>query len=341
MTAPASADRGVLDGETALDVVDAVRSGQVSATELTELSLQRAHRDVASLGSFTEVLSDRARRRANLIDRAVREETELGPLTGVPLSIKDAMWLEGVKATNGSVALREFVPPETSASVSRLEAAGAIIVGKTNNPEFCLFGYAVGPLFGPVRNPFDHAVTAGGSSGGAAASVASGATPQALRNDGGGLIRGSASFCGIVGHKPSTGLVPSQPSFAVWPTLSVDGPLGRSVLDVAVILTALSGPDPRDNSTADLVPRDYVAAALRPREVLLSPSIAWSTDLGFASVDPQVRGVFLKAIPKLERSGFRLVEAHPRAGNPTELWTDIPVCEGFAALARCCPSGSP
>jgi Asp-tRNA(Asn)/Glu-tRNA(Gln) amidotransferase A subunit family amidase len=332
MNVAVTAGAAVLDGQTVPEIVGAVRTRQISATELTEVSLARAERDAADLGSFTEILQARARENAGAIDRAARDGDELGPLAGVPVSIKDAIWLEGARATNGSLALRDFVPSESSASVSRLEDAGAIIIGKTNNPEFCLFGYTDGPLLGPARNPFDHALTAGGSSGGAAASVASGATPLALGTDGGGSIRGPASFCGVVGHKPSAGLVPSQPSFDVWPTLSVDGPLGRSVLDVAMMLAALVGPDRRDNAAVPAAPRDYIAAALRPQELLPEPVVAWSTDLGFASVDPQVRGVFLGAIAELEGAGLRLVEAHPGAGDPTELWTDIAICEGFAAL---------
>ncbi|MHB1778067.1 MAG: amidase family protein, partial [Acidimicrobiales bacterium] len=149
------------------------------------------------LGSFSEILDTRAREKARAVDRDLRLGIEPGPLAGVPVSVKDAIWLAGVRSTNGSLVWRDFVPAESGGSAARLEQAGAVVIGKTNNPEFCFFGYTDGPLLGPARNPVDRELTAGGSSGGAAASVAGGVTPVALGSDGGGSIRGPASFCGV------------------------------------------------------------------------------------------------------------------------------------------------
>ena len=168
-------------------ITHVIHRREISAVELTQVSLDRAERDAKELGSFTIVLHERALAQAQRVDARVAVGAVL-PLAGVPVSVKDAIWLAGVPATNGSKAFESFVPTESSASICRLEQAGAVVVGKTNNPEFCLFGYTDGPLLGPARNPYDRERTAGGSSGGAAASVASRATPVALGSDGGGSI---------------------------------------------------------------------------------------------------------------------------------------------------------
>lgn len=323
------------DGAAA--IARAVRSREASAVEIIERSLERACTQTRELGSFSEILHTRARERARAVDRDLRRGLDPGPLAGVPVSVKDAIWLEGVRATNGSFAWRDFVPAESSASAARVEQAGAIVIGKTNNPEFCFFGYTDGPLLGPARNPVDRELTAGGSSGGAAASVAGGVTPVALGSDGGGSIRGPASFCGVVGLKPTFGLVPSQPGFQTWPSLSVDGPIARSTADAAAALSALAGIDPRDDRTVDAVRRDYMRATDRPAELLRGCRIAWSDDLGYAAVDPQVRALFYETIARLEGTGASLEMAHPEAEDPTSLWTEIAVCEGFAALGHLLP----
>ena len=317
-------------------ITHVIHRREISAVELAQVSLDRAERDAKELGSFTIVLHERALAQAQRVDARVAVGAVL-PLAGVPVSVKDAIWLAGVPATNGSKAFESFVPTESSASIYRLEQAGAVVVGKTNNPEFCLFGYTDGPLLGPARNPYDRERTAGGSSGGAAASVASRATPVALGSDGGGSIRGPASFCGTFGLKPSFGLVPNQPALRIWPSLSVDGPIARSVADAAASLAVLAGPDPRDDAAVDGVWRDYIAAAARPQHLLRGCRVAWSDDLGFAAVDPEVRDVFRTTVSRLEAIGIPLSESHPRAGNPTTLWTDVAVCEGFAALGHLLP----
>ena len=143
----------------------------------------------------------------------------------MPISVKDHVWVRGLPATNGSRALADFVPDADCVCVARLVDAGAIIVGKTNNPEFCYRGITSNELFGTTRNPRDPTRTAGGSSGGAAASVAAGMVPLAVGTDGGGSIRIPSAFCGTYGLKPTFGLVPKLPGFAGWPTLSVTGPI--------------------------------------------------------------------------------------------------------------------
>ena len=176
--------------------------------------------------------------------------------------------MAGQPATNGSAALRDFVPDVDAVPVARLRDAGAVIVGKTNNPEFCYRGYTDNAVFGLTRNPWSLDRTPGGSSGGAGASVAYGATPVALGTDGGGSIRIPSAFCGVPGHKPSFGLVPKLPGFRGWPSLSVDGPLASSVRDLVLALRIVAGAHPADPLSwpvplGDEVPLDWTAAAGR------------------------------------------------------------------------------
>ena len=175
--------------------------------------MQRIDSGDTEINAFTVICADEARIAAADADRRVAAGGALPPLLGVPVSVKDHIWMAGALATNGSVALADFVPPEDCTAVERLRAAGAVIVGKTNNPEFCYRGFTDNLVYGPTRNPWDLSRTPGGSSGGAAAGVAAGMTPMALGTDGGGSIRIPASFCGVAGHKPTFGLVPKEPGF--------------------------------------------------------------------------------------------------------------------------------
>ena len=218
------------------------------------------------------------------------------------------------------------MPDVDAVPVARLRDAGAVIVGKTNNPEFCYRGYTDNAVFGLTRNPWSLDRTPGGSSGGAGASVAYGATPVALGTDGGGSIRIPSAFCGVPGHKPSFGLVPKLPGFRGWPSLSVDGPLASSVRDLVLALSVMAGahagatrcPGPCRSGTRS--PLDW--SRLR---------VAVSADLGWAPVDPEVRTAFRAAVDRLADDGARVVEAHPDAGPPTQLWNDIALPEGFAS----------
>ena len=192
-------------------------------------------------------LADSALECAAAIDAAVARGQDVGPLAGVPVSIKDTLWMRGALATNGSLALRDFVPDRDCVPVARIRAAGATIVGKTNNPEFCYRGYTDNALWGVTRNPWNRERTPGGSSGGAGASVAAGMTPMAVGTDGGGSVRIPASYCGLVGVKPTFGLVPKEPGFPGWKTLSIIGPLTRTVRDAAALLEVMAGVDPGDD----------------------------------------------------------------------------------------------
>jgi Asp-tRNA(Asn)/Glu-tRNA(Gln) amidotransferase A subunit family amidase len=251
-------------------------------------------------------------------------------LLGVPISIKDHIWVKGVPATNGSVALRDFVPAEDCALVARLRDAGAIIVGKTNNPKFCYRGFTDNDLFGLTRNPWNLDRTPGGSSGGSGAAVAAGMAPLSVGTDGGGSIRIPACFCGIVGHKPTFGLVPKLPGFRGWPTISVDGPITRTVRDAALLLSVIAGLHPADELSFSRPPVDYLASALQT-DGLGDLRIACTEDMGFAPVDTAVREAFWSAIEVLRGSGWELVAAHPDAGDTSDLWWGIISPESFAS----------
>jgi Asp-tRNA(Asn)/Glu-tRNA(Gln) amidotransferase A subunit family amidase len=307
----------------AVAMAEAVRSGETTAEELTTAALDRIDLWDGDVHAFTVVLRAEALARAREIDAG--DGASLGPLGGVPVSVKDHIWMAGQAATNGSVALRDFVPDVDAVPVARLRAAGAVIVGRTNNPEFCYRGYTDNQVFGLTRNPWDLDRTPGGSSGGAGASVAYGATPVALGTDGGGSIRIPAAFCGLVGHKPTFGLVPKVPGFRGWPTLSVDGPLTATVRDAALTLRVLAGSHPADPLTwpvplGDELPVDW--SRLR---------VAVSEDLGWAPVEPVVRTAFRAAVDRLSDDGARLEEAHPHTTHPAALWNDIALPEGFAS----------
>jgi Asp-tRNA(Asn)/Glu-tRNA(Gln) amidotransferase A subunit family amidase len=300
-----------------------LRTGSVSAVSVTEASLAAISRRGPDLNAMTEVLADSALASAAASDgRLARGEG--GPLEGVPVTVKDHIWLAGVRATNGSRAYADFVPSVDCVAVQRLRDAGAVIVGKTNNPEFCYRGITDNLVYGLTRNPHDLSRTPGGSSGGAGASVAAGLTHLALGTDGGGSIRIPASFCGVVGHKPSFGLVPKEPGFKGWKSLSVDGPLASSVRDAALMLSVIAGPSPLDDTTVP-VPIGSSSGSVGGLR------IAYSPDLGFAPVDPAVRAAFAVAVSVLSSLGATLVPAAPPLSDPTALWNTIALAEGFSS----------
>jgi Asp-tRNA(Asn)/Glu-tRNA(Gln) amidotransferase A subunit family amidase len=308
----------------------AVRRRERSAIELVDDCLSRIEELDGEINAFTVVSAEQARAEAGEIDRRIAGGGSVGPLAGVPVAIKDHIWLKGELATNGSRALADFRPDEDAVPVARLKASGAIVVGKTNNPEFCYRGFTANEVFGTTRNPWNLERTPGGSSGGAGACVAAGMVPLALGTDGGGSIRIPASFCGIVGLKGTFGLVPKLPGFRGWPTLSVDGPLTRSVRDAALALEVMAGPDPADDLSYPSPERMYLAAATEERD-LSELRVAWSADLGFAPVERDVRRRFHEAVERLAETGVQLVEAQPPARDPVALWNTIATIEGHAS----------
>ena len=293
---------------------------EVSAAEVLEAVLDRADRLSEPLNPFAVRLDERARAAAAGADAALARGTG-GPLCGLPVTIKDSHYLAGVSAASGSRALVDFVPAQTSAAVERLEAAGAVIFAKTTTPEFCYFGITESPVNGLTSNPWDLGRTPGGSSGGAGAAVAAGLGPLALGGDGGGSIRIPAAFCGVVGFKPTFGLVPREPCSPGWKTLVSYGPLARSVDDARLALRALAGRHPRDRHSLGVDGLEATApdpAALRA---------VVSEDLGFAPLDDDVRRAFRAVVGQLEDAGARLIEDTPDLGSSVIAWSTIATAE--------------
>ncbi len=302
-----------------MDVAAAVRARRLSPVEVTDAVLARLARLNPSLNAYCTVTAGAARSSARAAEAAVMAGGPLGPLHGVPVSIKDLIATRGVRTTWGSKIHERVVPEEDAPLVERLKAAGAIVLGKTNTPEYGWTAETDNPVFGPTRNPWDVTRSAGGSSGGAGAAVAAGLGPLAVGTDGGGSIRIPSAFCGIFGLKPSFGRIPVYPPSAA-ETLSHAGPMTRTVRDAALMLEVLTGPDERDRNSLPGGPARYVAAV---EEGIRGLRMAWSPDLGYAAVDATVREACAAAAAVFEAIGCRVEEASPGFPDPEEAWSTL------------------
>ncbi len=305
---------------SAVELAAAVRRKKVSPVEVVDAVLTRIERLNPKLNAYCTVTADLARRDAKAAERALMgKRTRVGPLHGVPFSIKDLLITKRVRTTWGSKLYADHVPEEEAPAVERLKAAGGIMVGKTNTPAFGWIGATHNLLFGITRSPWDPERTPGGSSGGAGAAVAAGMAPLAVGTDGGGSIRIPASFSGIFGMKPSFGRVPVYPFSGAW-SLSHAGPMTRTVADAAVMLMVLAGPDERDMSSLPAQPIDYLRAL---KGTLKGLRVAWSPTLGYATVDPEVQAVCGKAAKRFKEFGCRVDAADPGWPGPYEAWKVI------------------
>ena len=230
---------------SATELAHRIRTKQLSAREVMDAHLAQIERVNPKVNAIVTLVADRARAGARHADEALARGKPLGPLHGLPVAHKDLQDTAGIRTTYGSPLYKDHVPTTDTLLVERLKQAGAIAVGKTNTPEFGAGSQTFNPVFGKTRNPYDLSKTCGGSSGGAAVSLACGMVPLADGSDMGGSLRNPASFCNVVGFRTSPGRVPSWPKGLGWATLSVDGPMARSVADVALMLSVLAGPDPR------------------------------------------------------------------------------------------------
>jgi aspartyl-tRNA(Asn)/glutamyl-tRNA(Gln) amidotransferase subunit A len=269
----------------ATDLAAKIRAREVSPVEAVDAVLERIEALNPRLNAFVFLHAEEARAQARAAEAAVLRGDHLGPLHGVPVSVKDNLAIAGKPLTSGSRLLRDNVARETAPIASRIMAAGGIIVGRTNTPEFAWRGSTDNRLFGETRNPWDLTKTAGGSSGGAGAAVAAGLAPIAHGTDGAGSIRIPASFCGIVGHKPSFGRVPFFPSSGANELAAHAGPMTRTVRDAALFLDVIAGPDERDRFSLPASSERYIESVEGGVD---GWRVAWSPDLGHIPVDPEV-----------------------------------------------------
>ncbi len=289
---------------SAVELSKAIVGGEVSPVDVVEAVLERVHKCNPQINAVVTLLEDEARQEAKRAEEAVRKG-ERRPLLGVPVTIKDNIPVKGVRTTYGSKMFENFVPKEDAVLVERLREAGAIIIGKTNLPEFGLVAITDNPLFGATRNPWDLERTPGGSSGGAAAAVASGIAPIAIGNDGGGSIRIPSALCGVYGFKPSFGRVPSYRDLPIFLEMASHGPITRTVADAALVMDVISGPDERDRFSLPAVGFSYLE---RLEEGVEGKRFAYSPDLGYAVVDPEVEKLTRNAISAFEEAGASVEE---------------------------------
>ena len=279
----------------ARDQAEAVRRREISARELLDLHLERIAALNPQLTAIVSLDEERARAGAAAADDHLARGWPVGPLHGLPFAVKDTHDVAGWRTTYGSPLFADHVPDRDDLVVERVRRAGAVLIGRTNVPEFAAGSHTFNRVFGTTRNPRDPSRSAGGSSGGAAAALAAGMVPLADGSDTGGSLRNPASFCGVVGLRPSLGRVPSWPVDNQWETTTVSGPLARDVGDVALLLSVMAGPDPR------------VPMALgNPGHTFLPPlhgslvglKVGWTSDLGgLLEVDTQVAAVVEEAGP--------------------------------------------
>ena len=286
-----------------------IRQRELSSIELTRHLLERIERHNPKLNAFLTVSADEAVAASERAQDQLMRGEDLGALHGIPLSIKDLVATEGIRTTRGSRIYQDDVPKQDDILVERIRAAGAIILGKTNTPEFGHRGTTENLLGDACRNPWNLELTAGGSSGGAAAALAAGLGPLATGSDGGGSIRIPAAFCGVFGIKPTQGRVPRlYATPGGWGMFSQNGPMGRDVRDVAVLLQVMSGPDPRDPSSIRDDAPDFLRSLTGDIRGL---HIAWSPDYGYAAVAPDVREAAEQAAKSFEGLGAHVEEATP------------------------------
>ena len=307
----------------AVTLASLIRSKKLSAVEVTDAVLARMDKLEPILHAYCTPTPDIARQAAKQIEKRIMAGEDVGPLAGVPWGCKDLICTAGIKTASGSLAYADFVPDEDDVVVERMRNAGAVILGKTNVPEFGYSGVGHNPVFATTRNPWNTNLTPGGSSAGSGAAVASGMGPFSIGSDGGGSVRIPSSFSGLYGLKASMGRVPlypgvkdeRYPGVSSWEALEHIGPMSRTVADSALMLSVIAGPDDRDNRSLPLQAGFDWMASLRGD--LKGLRVAYSSDWGYAAVDKRVRDIVGKAVKVFERDlGCIVEEASPGWDNP-------------------------
>lgn len=294
--------------QSATSLAHAIKTKNLSVLEVMDAHIDRIEKYNPSINAIVTADLDAARQYAQEADAILAKDKAVGPLFGLPVAHKDNVSTKGMRTTFGSLAYANNIPNQDSLIVKRQRDAGAITLGKTNMPEFGAGSHTFNEIFGVTKNPYDLGVSAGGSSGGAAAALAAGFLPLADGSDMGGSLRNPASFCNIVGLRPSLGRVPIVPSSFPFGTLGVAGPMARTVDDVALYLSVIAGPDARDPYSAA---SDSQVAPLLGNIETKGIKLAFSSDIGGLPFEPQVLTVVKQSLPIFESMGCYVEEAEP------------------------------
>ncbi len=306
---------------TATELAAALARGDLSAHEVVAEHLEQVDRYNSLLNAIVTLTPERALAAARDADRARARGEPLGPLHGLPIAHKDLSPTAGARTTFGSLAFSDFVPTEDSLQVERLRKAGAIMIGKTNTPEFGAGSQTYNEVFGATRNPYSTDRTCGGSSGGAAVALATGMVPIADGSDMGGSLRNPASFCNVVGLRPTPGRVPVWPSTSPWSPLPVEGPMARTVEDTALLLSAMAGPDPR-SPIALSDPGEIFRGSLE--RDFTGVTIAFSSDFhGTLPIEPGITEIIEAAASTFGDLGCRLERALPDLSDADEVFKTL------------------
>jgi amidase len=293
---------------SAMEMARLIREKKLSAREALAAHLKQIERVNPEVNAIVTLVADMAAGAAAKADEMQAHHEKLGPLHGLPVAHKDLLETRGIRTTFGSLLYKDYIPAEDDIVVERMRRAGAITIGKTNTPEFGAGSQTFNKVFGATRNPYDLTKTCGGSSGGAAVSLACGLAPVVSGTDTGGSLRNPAAFCNVVGFRPSVGRVPNPKAAFAWSTLSTSGCLGRSVADLAYVLSTIAGPDSRAPLSID-EPGEIFA---RPLErSFKGVHVAWFKDLGGVPFDPRVRAVVDGQRITFESLGCIVEQAEP------------------------------
>ncbi|MEM7093010.1 MAG: amidase [Actinomycetota bacterium] len=305
---------------SATELARLMRTGELSAVEVLDAHLKRIQAVNPTLNAIVTLTEDQARADAAAADARHAAGEDLGLLHGLPIAHKDLADTAGVRTTGGSPLYVDRIPTADALVVERAKSAGAISIGKSNTPEFGAGSQTFNEVFGATANPYDTGRTCGGSSGGAAVALASGMVPLADGSDMGGSLRNPASFCNVVGLRPSPGRVPAWPKSDAWSHLSTEGPMGRTVDDVALLLAAQAGPDPRSPIALETPGADFVPPVGTPDHGL---RIAWAPDLGGLPIDPAVRTALAGVPGTFEALGHHVAEAAPDLSDAREVFSTL------------------
>lgn len=300
-----AADLSLIE-KSATDILKLLKKGEVSPLDLLDTLEKRIAAVDGQVNALPTLCFDRARKHARALMKKPKEGR--GLLQGIPVPIKDLTDVAGVLSTQGSPIFKDNVPETSNVLVDRLEAQGGIVYAKSNTPEFGAGANTFNEVFGATVNPYNTKLSAAGSSGGAAVALATGMAWLAHGSDMGGSLRNPASFCGIVGLRPSPGRVAATPGTKIDSTMGVEGPMARTVTDLALLLDAMSGDDHRDPRSLPAPKKSYRLAlsdGWKPKRV------AWSANLGITPVDPEVKAITEKAAKRFKEAGVIVEEAHP------------------------------